>query len=73
MQEVSGQIFEPLERIGKPIRGRNYQARFVKAISTMFAQDEQGVIRFENIRGEALEKSVNALLTEAKNTPARSR
>ena len=40
---------------------------------TIFVIDAQGVIRHKNLRGDELEKAVNALLEEAGNEPAKGR
>jgi thiol-disulfide isomerase/thioredoxin len=39
---------------------------------TIFVLDQNGVIRFKEIRGEELEKAVNTLLEEARSKPAKA-
>jgi hypothetical protein len=41
----------------------------IRSIPAIFVLDAQGVIRYKNIRGEDLEKAVNALLSEATAGP----
>ncbi len=40
----------------------------IRSIPTIFVLDTSGAIRYKNIRGEELEKAVNALLAEKANT-----
>ena len=44
----------------------------IRAIPAIFVLDAKGVIRHKNIRGEELEKAVNALLDEARGKPAKA-
>ena len=44
----------------------------VRYYPTIYVLDAQGVIRHKDLRGEELEKAVNALLEEAKTKPARA-
>ena len=44
----------------------------VRSFPTIYVIDSQGVIRHKDIRGEALEKAVNALLEEARTRPAKA-
>ena len=37
----------------------------VRSFPTIYVLDQQGVIRYRNVRGEALEKAVNQLLEKA--------
>ena len=43
----------------------------VRYFPTIYVLDAQGVIRYKDLRGEELEKAVNALLEEAKAEPAK--
>ncbi len=38
---------------------------------TIYVMDHQGVIRFKNTRGEAMDKAVDQLLTEMGETPGK--
>ena len=44
----------------------------VRSFPAIYVLDAQGVIRHKDIRGEALEKAVNALLEEARTKPAKA-
>jgi thiol-disulfide isomerase/thioredoxin len=44
----------------------------VRIFPTIYVLDSKGVIRYKNIRGEELEKAVNALLADAEKTSASS-
>ena len=44
----------------------------MQVFPTIYVLDAQGVIRHKGLRGEELEKAVNALLDEAKNKPAKA-
>jgi peroxiredoxin len=43
----------------------------VHAWPTIYVLDQQGIIRYRNVRGEALEKAVNTLLKGEHGPPAR--
>jgi len=41
----------------------------VRSWPTIFVLDAEGIIRFKNLRGEALDRAVDALLAEMDSTP----
>ena len=43
----------------------------VESFPTVFVLDARGVVRFKNVRGEALEKAVNDLIREAESAASK--
>ena len=69
-QSVSEKVTWPCFFDGGDTSGPIATAWNVRGWPTIYVLDAKGVIRFKNVRGDAMEKAVEELLAESEKAPA---